>query len=102
MSDGRVNNGGARKGAGRPPKADEALLIERLGPMDDIAFAALKTGLEKKASWAVKMFMEYRFGKPKERVIIEEEDPQEFDFSQLTDEELDRYYDLCNKISPIQ
>ena len=30
MADGRKNNGGARAGAGRKPKADEIKLIEKL------------------------------------------------------------------------
>ena len=35
MADGRVNNGGARKGAGRKPKADELKLIEKLDSLID-------------------------------------------------------------------
>ena len=91
-------HGGKREGAGRPPKADEALLAEKLGPMDDIAFEALKAGIKKKAAWAIRMFMEYRFGKPKERVIMEDAKVQVYDFSQLTDEELNAYYAICDKI----
>jgi hypothetical protein len=30
IMDGRASNGGARQGAGRKPKADEAKLVERL------------------------------------------------------------------------
>jgi hypothetical protein len=36
MIDGRKNNGGARPGAGRPPKGDEQKLIERLRPYDKL------------------------------------------------------------------
>jgi len=42
MADGRKNNGG-HKNAGRKPKAEEQQLIERLSPLDDVAFKALKT-----------------------------------------------------------
>lgn len=59
-------HGGARPGAGRPPKAQEQELIEKLSPMDDMALEALQSSLEKKHPWAVKLFMEYRYGKPKE------------------------------------
>lgn len=64
--DGRQNNGGKREGAGRKPKADELQLIERLTPLDDIAFDALKDGITKKDYRYVKLYYEYRFGKPRE------------------------------------
>lgn len=67
MADGRKNNGG-HKTAGRKPKADEQKLIEKLSPLAPKAFEALKSGLNKKESWAVKMFFEYMYGKPKERL----------------------------------
>lgn len=66
--DDRVNNGGARKGAGRKPKADEQQLVEKLTPLDEVGFKALKNGLTDGQSWAVKLFMEYRFGKPKQQI----------------------------------
>lgn len=61
-------HGGKREGAGRKAKADETKLIERLSPLDDIAFDALQRGVEKGDFAFVKMFMEYRYGKPKETV----------------------------------
>jgi hypothetical protein len=66
MADGRKNNGGhSTKGkAGRPPKAEEQALIERLSPLEEVGFKALKNGLKDGQSWAVKLFLEYRFGKP--------------------------------------
>ena len=67
MADGRKNNGG-HKNAGRKPKADEQQLIERLSPLDDVAFNALKNGLEDDQSWAVKLFLEYKYGKPKQTI----------------------------------
>jgi hypothetical protein len=67
--DGRKSNRGTvgNKG-GRPPKADEQKLIERLSPLDDTAFNALKNGLDENEPWAVKLFFEYRYGKPKQQV----------------------------------
>ena len=46
--DKRINNGGARKGAGRKSKAAEQKLIENLTPMNDMALESLQKGLEKK------------------------------------------------------
>lgn len=61
-------NGGARPGAGRKPKADEIALIERLSPMDEIALKALKIGVSSGDFNFIKLFMEYRFGKPKQDI----------------------------------
>ena len=68
--DKRINNGGARKGAGRKSKAAEQKLIENLTPMNDMALESLQKGLEKKEQWAVKLFFEYFFGKPQQRVDV--------------------------------
>jgi len=68
--DKRKDNGGARKGAGRKPKADEQQLLEKLSPLDDKGFKALEDGLVDGQSWAVKLFLEYRFGKPKQSTDI--------------------------------
>jgi len=57
------NHGGARKGAGRKSKAEEQDLIEKLSPLKEEAFKALKKGLEDGQNWAVKLFMEYNYGK---------------------------------------
>ena len=65
--DGRKNNGG-HKTAGRKSKADEQQLIEKLTPLEPAALSALKEGLEDEQAWAVKLFMEYRYGKPKQIV----------------------------------
>jgi len=67
MEDGRKNNGG-NKSAGRKPKADEQALIERLTPLSDDAYYALNLAIIKKEGWAVKLFFEYMYGKPKASV----------------------------------
>ena len=68
--DKRANNGGARKGAGRKSKAAEQKLIENLTPTNDMALQSLEKGLEKKEQWAVKLFFEYFYGKPQQRVDV--------------------------------
>jgi hypothetical protein len=70
MADGRRNNGGhSTKGfAGRKPKNEEHKLIEKLTPLAPKAFNALNNALEGEESWAVKLFFEYYFGKPNQRV----------------------------------
>lgn len=59
-------NGGIREGAGRKSKAEEQNLIEKLNPLDPLAFKALEEALIEGQSWAVKIFFEYKFGKPRE------------------------------------
>lgn len=58
--------GGARKGAGRPSKADEVKLIERLGPLEDKAFKALEKGIDTGDFKYVQLFYHYYAGKPRE------------------------------------
>ena len=63
-------HGGKRAGAGRKAKAEEQKLIENLTPMNATALESLKKGLEKKEQWAVKLFFEYFYGKPQQRVDV--------------------------------
>ena len=69
--DGRKNNKGTKgnKG-GRPSKAEEQKLIEKLTPLNDLALKALKESLEKKEQWSVKLYFEYFYGKPQQRVDV--------------------------------
>ena len=69
--DKRKNNKGTKgnKG-GRPSKAEEQKLIENLTPMNAKALEALKEGLDKKEQWSVKLFFEYFYGKPQQRVDV--------------------------------
>lgn len=84
-------HGGKREGAGRKPKVEEQKLAERLEPLDDIAFQALEKGLKEFQSWAVKLFMEYRYGKPKQDISITQENSpfKPFDISVPTDHSTD-------------
>ncbi len=82
MSDGRANNGGARKGAGRKPKAQEIKLIESLDRFidPDKASKKLKDLIEDDNFNALKLYFEYRFGKPKEKIDLTVE---EFDIKSI-------------------
>ena len=65
-----MTHGGKRIGAGRKGKAEEQKLIENLTPMNSMALESLEKGLEKKEQWAVKLFFEYFYGKPQQRVDV--------------------------------
>ena len=65
--DGRKNNGG-NKNAGRKSKAEEQQLIERLTPLIEDGYKALKNALKDEQGWAVKLFFEYHYGKPKQSI----------------------------------
>ena len=70
MENQKHNRGGKRPGAGRKPKADEQKLIEKLSPLEPLALAALKKGIVENRSWALRMYFEYMYGKPKEQIEL--------------------------------
>ncbi len=73
--DGRRKNGavkGVSRQQGRKPKAKELEIIQALTPLDKIAFESLKKGVENGEYNFVKLYFEYRFGKPKQLIEIEE------------------------------
>jgi hypothetical protein len=65
-----LNKGTKGNNGGRPSKAEEHNLIEKLSPLEPLAFSALTDALENKKDWAVKLFFEYMFGKPKQQTDI--------------------------------
>ena len=71
--DGRKNNGGTvgNKG-GRPKKADEVRLIEKLDNIidNDEVIKTLGQQIQKGDSRAMSLYFGYRYGKPKESVDI--------------------------------
>ena len=75
--DKRKNNGGARQGAGRKPKAEEVKLVERLSPLEDDALAALAEGVKSGDIKWVQLYLNYYLGKPKETkdITINEDVP---------------------------
>ena len=60
------NYGGKREGAGRPSKAEEIKLIERLKPLEEKAFKALEAGLDAGDFKFTQLFYNYYAGKPRE------------------------------------
>ena len=68
---------GKRQGAGRKSKADEINLIEKLSPLEDAAYIALKEGVERGDFKYVQLFYNYYAGKPKETkdITINEDTP---------------------------
>ena len=70
MADGRRNNGGhSTKGkAGRPSKAEEHHLIETLTPFHKDAINALKKAIQEEEAWAIKLYMEFFYGKPRQTI----------------------------------
>lgn len=76
MSDGRKSNGGKRKGAGRPPKADEITLIKKIDAHFDTDKMIKKLveildndkARESDKIKAIQLLWSYRWGKPKETV----------------------------------
>ena len=94
--DGRRNNGGhSTKGkAGRPSKADE---IKRIEMMDSVAapkdvWESLWKVAKDGNTQALRTWVEYRYGKPKDRVDITSNDEtlgSEWDLSKLNTSQLD-------------
>ena len=69
MEDKRKFNKG-HAGSGRKSKADEQNLIEKLSPLEEQAFIKLSEAIDSGKDWAIKMFFEYMFGKPKQQTDI--------------------------------
>lgn len=65
-----AGHGGKREGAGRKPKADELQLIEELDRhiQPNEVFDKLHGLIKENNFNAIKLYFEYRFGKPKETV----------------------------------
>jgi len=60
------NRGGKRENSGRKPKIEEIELIERLSPLEPIAFQALEQGLKDQDFRFVQLYYNYYAGKPRE------------------------------------
>jgi hypothetical protein len=83
--DNRKNNGGARQGAGRKPKADEIKLIERLDSIIDKDEALSKLGelVAKADIRALQLYLSYRYGKPKESIDLNSSEGLNINFRDL-------------------
>jgi len=83
--DNRKNNGGAREGAGRKPKAQEQKLIERLDAIidSDEALSQLGKLVAKGDLRAVQLYLSYRYGKPKESIDLNSSEGLNINFKEL-------------------
>lgn len=72
MSKNKNGHGGRRKNSGRKPKSTEIELIERLDNIieSDAAIKQLGKLINRGNFNAIKLYLEYRFGKPKDSVDI--------------------------------
>lgn len=86
--DKRKNNGGARPGAGRKPKAEELKLIEQLDKVIDReeVIKQLKMLIDEGDYKAIQLYMNYLYGRPKEtKDITVNNDKPLFNLGDLTD-----------------
>ncbi len=85
MEDKRKNNGGKRDGAGRPKKADEQKLIEKLDNLIDNEEVIRKLGEQilNGDGRAMSLYFGYRYGKPKESVDISSNDGFNINFNDI-------------------
>jgi hypothetical protein len=79
MADGRKNNGakkGENRGQGRKRKADEVKIIEMMDAVGtpEEAWSALWLKVQDGDANAIKTWLEYRFGKPKQKVDVTTDD----------------------------
>jgi len=76
MEDKRKYNGG-HTSAGRKAKAEEVALIEKLTPLEPLAFAALEKGLANGDFKFTQLFYNYYAGKPRETkdITVSNEQP---------------------------
>tara|TARA_R110002153_G_scaffold149726_1_gene301282 strand:+ start:306 stop:599 length:294 start_codon:yes stop_codon:yes gene_type:complete len=56
---------------GRPKREKAHELVMRLSPMDDLALVAFKKAIKNGEGWAIKLFLQYRLGMPKQSVSVE-------------------------------
>jgi hypothetical protein len=70
-----MSAGGAREGAGRKPKADEVKLIEALDRHIDSerVFGILQGLIDEGNIKAIQIYLDRRYGKPKESVTVNSE-----------------------------
>ena len=79
--------GGARQGAGRKPKDEEQSLIKRLSPYDSIAFEKLIEGVKEGQYRYLKLYFEYRYGRPIPMLPPEEEKSEPITINVVVDSE---------------
>lgn len=65
------------KHSGRKPKTEEMALIEKLTPLEDMVFDELRKGIERGEFQYIRLWFQYRYGKPKQiaEISISQEQP---------------------------
>ena len=65
------------KHSGRKSKSDELALVEKLTPLEDMAFEELRKGIERGEFQFVRLWFQYMYGKPKQiaEISISQEQP---------------------------
>ena len=86
----KENRGTLGNNGGRKSKAEEQQLIEKLTPLEATAHEKLKENIEAGKEWAVKLFFDYMYGKPKQMI---ENKNINYDAGVLTDEEIKKIND---------
>jgi hypothetical protein len=62
----KSKRGGKRPRAGRKSKADEQKLKERLSPYENGVHRKLKAAIDNGERWAIQLYFNYMYGKPRE------------------------------------
>jgi|TARA_R110000782_G_scaffold6987_2_gene23697 hypothetical protein len=57
---------GIKGKSGRKPLEENIALINKLTPLDDIAFEMLKKGIEENKFAYLKLYFQYKYGRPRE------------------------------------
>lgn len=99
MADDRRENGGARPGAGRKPKADEIKLIETMDAIavPDSVWSMLYAKVLDSDVQAIKTWLQYRYGMPKQMI---EQSNLNIGMSDLSSEDrLKRIEELKSKLN---
>jgi hypothetical protein len=73
----KYNKGTKGNKGGRPPKSDSNELLENLDPMSEMGLQRLKEGIERGDFRFLKLYFQYRYGKPKQisEVTVHAEQP---------------------------
>lgn len=66
-----MNRGGYRINSGRKSKATELELVSKLTVYDNLAIDILLQGVKEGNFQFIKLFMEYRFGKPNQSIRLD-------------------------------
>jgi hypothetical protein len=86
--------------SGRRPQEENVALIQKLTPLDDIAFEMLKKGIEENKFPYLKLYFQYKYGRPREMKEINVTSTQEtplFEIRYKTSAEMDAEYKELKK-----